>query len=53
MPLKTVRFVLEKALSEAGDPDAARDDVLMREQLERDIGLSLAEIVELSKKWPT
>ena len=53
IPLKTVRFVLEKALSEAGDPGAARDNVLMREQLERDIGLRLAEIVELSKRWPT
>lgn len=32
MPLKAVRFVLEKALSEAGDPGASRDDVRMREQ---------------------
>ena len=53
MPLKTVRFVLDKALREAGTTIESRDDVRMREQLERDIGLSLAEIVELSKRWPT
>ena len=52
MPLKTVRFVLDKALSEAGSTLESRDDLRMREQLERDIGLSLAEIVELSKRWP-
>ena len=53
MPLKTVRFVLDKALLQAHKPGESSDNLRMREQLERDIGLSLAEIVELSKRWPT
>lgn len=51
--LETVRLVLDKALSEAGSTLESRDDLRMCEQLERDIGLSLTEIVELSKRWPT
>jgi hypothetical protein len=31
----------------------SKDLARMRAQLERDIGLSLPEIVELSKRWPT
>ena len=53
MPLKTVRFVLDKGLRQAGEPGESSDNLRMREQLERDIGLSLAEIGELSKRWPT
>ena len=53
MPLETVRFVLEKALHEKGSAVESQDDIRMGEQLERNTGLSLAEIVELSKRWPT
>ena len=53
MPLQTVRFVLEKALRDAGTALESREDLRMREQLEHDTGLSLPEIVELSERWPT
>ena len=53
MPLGDVRYWLERALVDKGGTMESKDLVRMREQLERDIGLSLAEIVELSKRWPT
>ena len=53
MPLKDVRFWLERAISDTAGTVESKYLTRMRAQLERDIGLSLAEIVELSKRWPT
>jgi len=53
MPLATVRSVLDRALDDAGTPMESKDNARMREHLERDLGLSLTEIVELTRQWPT
>ncbi len=53
MPLKDVRYWLERGLADAGGTTESKDLARMRAQLERDIGLGLPEIVELSKRWPT
>ena len=52
MPLETVRYWIEKAATDQGGTMESKDLARMRAQLERDIGLSLREIVELTKRWP-
>ena len=51
--LEAARDWLGKAASDKGGTAESKDLARMHEQLERDIGLSLNEIVELSKRWPT
>jgi len=53
MPLRDVRYWLERAVGDTGSSMESKDLARMRSQLERDVGLGLAEIVELSKRWPT
>jgi hypothetical protein len=52
MPLKDVRYWLERAISDPGGTVESKYLARMRAQLERDLGLGLAEIVDLSKRWP-
>lgn len=53
MPLGDVRYWLDRAVVDKGGTMESKDLARMREQLERDIGLSIEKIVELSKRWPT
>ena len=48
-----MRDGLGKAASDKGGTMELKDLARMPAQLERNIGLNLAEIVELSKRWPT
>ena len=52
MPLATVRSVLERALDDVGTAMESTDNARVREHLERELGLSLAKIVALTKRWP-
>ena len=52
MPLETVRFVIERLVDRAGTPGEPKDDAHLREHLERATGLSIAELAELTKRWP-
>jgi len=53
MPLASVRYWIEKASTDQGGTMESKDLARMRAQLERDVGLGLPEIVELTKRWPT
>ena len=52
MPLETVRYWIEKSPTDRGGTMESKDLARMRDQLERDIGLSLAAIIDLTKRWP-
>ena len=53
MRLASVRYWIEKASTDQGGTMESKDLARMRAQLERDVGLGLPEIVELTKRWPT
>ena len=53
MRLASVRYWIDKASTDQGGTMEFKDLARMRVQLERDVGLGLPEIVELTKRWPT
>ena len=52
IPLDRVKRILERAAKDAGKRVESKDNALMREHLERATGLSIAQLAELSKRWP-
>jgi hypothetical protein len=52
LSLEAARDWLSKAASDKRGTMESKDLARMREQLERHVGLSLATIVEVSKRWP-
>ena len=53
MTLDAVRLEIERLTKYAGTPAEAKDRVRLREHLESATGLSIAELTELTKRWPT
>ena len=52
MPLNRVRFVIERLVADADTPAEWKDNARLREHLERATGLSIAELADLTKRWP-
>ena len=52
MSLDTVRFEIERLVTDAGTAIESKDRARLREQLESATGLSIAELADLTKRWP-
>ena len=50
--LDTVRFEIARLVHDAGSAMESKDRARLREHLESATGLSIAELVELTKRWP-
>ena len=52
MKLDMVRFEIGRLATDAGTPMESKDRVRLREHLEEATGLSIAQLAELTKRWP-
>ena len=52
MALDTVRFEIGRLAHDAGTAMESKDRARLREHLESATGLSIAELAELTKRWP-
>ena len=52
MPLESVRYWINRALEDSGGTAESKDLARMRAQLERATGLSIAQLADLTKRWP-
>jgi hypothetical protein len=52
MPLDTVRLEIERLVRDAGTAMESKDRARLREHLESATGLPIAELSELTKRWP-
>ena len=52
MPLDTVRFEIGRLAHDAGTAEESKDRARLREHLESATGMSIAELAELTKRWP-
>ena len=53
MPIKGVRYWIEKAADDQGGTMESKDLERIPNQLKRDLGMEIGEVVELVKWWPT
>ena len=53
MPLATVRYWIEKAADDQGATMESKDLERIRDQLQRDLGMEIREVVQPVKRWPT
>ena len=53
MPLDTVRFEIGRLAHDAGSAMESKDRARLREHLESATGLSIAELADLTQRWPT
>jgi len=52
MPLDTVRYWIEKAATDQGGTMESKDLERIRNQLQRDLGMEIGEVVQLVQRWP-
>ena len=52
MPLATVRYWIEKAADDQGGTMESKDLERIRNQLRRDLGMEIGEVVQLVQRWP-
>jgi len=52
MPLENVRYWINRALEDNAGTAESKDLARMRDQLEHATGLSIAELADLTKRWP-
>ena len=52
MPLGTVRYWIEKAADDQGGTMESKDLERIRDQLQRDLGMEIGEVVQLVQRWP-
>ena len=52
MPHATVRYWIEKAATDQGGTMESKDLERIRDQLQRELGLEIDVVLELTKRWP-
>jgi hypothetical protein len=53
MTLDAVRFEIERLAGDAGRRMESKDRARLREHLESATGVTIGELAELTKRWPT